>query len=186
MPGLAPWPSLMLTIFTCGCLQMSSSFWSSSLPSGVRTPYLAVPISNTMSQPPSRWYGASPPSPVSIQMPALAAPIDSARTAGADSAPKLIAEMLKNEEWLYGSRAYGPSVIGLGTTWLWPSEGNGALTKNGRPSACRSRVEPKALVFSTSLAARYTHMRCARLNGISSRSLEYRYWRKNSPRCRNQ
>ncbi|CAM5577951.1 hypothetical protein RLIN73S_01712 [Rhodanobacter lindaniclasticus] len=117
MPGSAPWPSLMLTIFTCLCAQIAVSLSSSSLPSGVRTPYLAVPISNTMSQPPSRWYGASPPSPVSIQMPALAAPIDSARTAGADSAPKLIAEMLKNAAWSYGSRAYGPIRTGFGSTW---------------------------------------------------------------------
>ena len=33
------------------------------------------------------------------------------------------------------------------------------------------------------LAARYTQLRSARLNGSSSRSMAKKYWRKNSPRC---
>src|SRR5699024_9274564 len=136
--------------------------------------------------PPSRWYGARPPSPVSIQMPALAAPRDSARTAGADRAPKLIADILKNAACEYGSRAYGPIVTG-GTLFASVARsGNAALTKNGTPSRRRSRVEPKPRVTSSFFEARYTQVRSARLNGNSSRSLEYRYWRKNSPRCRNQ
>ena len=50
-----------------------------------------------MSQPPSRWYGDRPPSPVSIQQPATAAPRDSERTAGAEIAPKLMPLMLTME-----------------------------------------------------------------------------------------
>ena len=50
-------------------------------PGACRTPYFAVPICMTMSQPPSRWNGARPPSPVAIQMFATFAPRDSAETA---------------------------------------------------------------------------------------------------------
>ena len=62
--------------------------------------------------------------------------------------------MLKNAAWLYGARAYGPIVTGTGSTWSTPRSGNGALTKNGTPSARRSRLEPNALVLSTFFAAR--------------------------------
>ncbi|MND01359.1 hypothetical protein D3C83_203230 [compost metagenome] len=58
---------------------------------------MAVPICMMMSQPPSRWWGESPPSPVSIQHPATAAPRDRERTAGAEIAPKLMPLMLTRE-----------------------------------------------------------------------------------------
>ncbi len=45
------------------------------------------------------------------------------------------------------------------------------------------RGEPKAVVESTFLAARYSQLRSARLNGSSSRSMAKKYWRKNSPIC---
>jgi hypothetical protein len=67
-------------------------------------PYLAVPICMITSQPPSRWCGAKPPSPVSIQQPASAAPFESARTAGAEIAPKLIPEMFTIERAVNGRR----------------------------------------------------------------------------------
>ena len=65
-------------------------------------PYFAVPICMITSQPPSRWYGDRPPSPVSIQQPAIAAPRDSARTAGSEIAPKLMPLMFTIDRAMNG------------------------------------------------------------------------------------
>jgi hypothetical protein len=49
---------------------------------------------------PSRWCGDKPPSPVSSQQPAAAAPLESAWIAGADRAPKLMPLILTAERAL--------------------------------------------------------------------------------------
>ncbi len=67
----------------------------------------------TMSQSPSRWNGESPPSPVSIQQPASAAPRESARTAGSEIAPKLIPLMFTTDLARNGS-LQKPSPIASG------------------------------------------------------------------------
>src|SRR3989442_3587256 len=65
------------------------------------------------SQPPSRWKDESPPSPVSIQQPASAAPRESARTAGSEIAPKLIPLMFTTDLARNGS-LQKPSPIASG------------------------------------------------------------------------
>ena len=154
LPGFAPWLSLISNIFTVSCAATSRSLSSSRLPSRSRTPFFAVPIWNTMSAPPSRWYGESPPSPVFIQQPAIRAPFDSASTAGFEIAPKLIPEMLTIELVVYGTRHAVPIVTGCGSTASSDSVGYGQLTKMIVPFARRSRVEPNAVVLSTFFAAR--------------------------------
>ena len=61
------------------------------------------------------------------------------------------------------------------------SVGNGQLANITLLAADRLLVDPKAMVLSVFLAARLTHVRSARLKGISSRSMAKKYWRKNSP-----
>ena len=74
-------------------------------------------------------------------------------------------------------------TIGVHLTASLPNVGNAVLTNSILPLGLKSRVEPKATVFSISLAARYTQERCARLKGISSRSMVKKYWRKKVPMC---
>ena len=59
--------------------------------------------------------------------------------------------------------------------------GNGALTKITAPASFSGLVEPKAIVLSAPCVAASIQLRCARLNGISSRSSAKKYCRKNSP-----
>jgi hypothetical protein len=74
---------------------------------------------------PCRWCGESAPSPVLCSTPAMAAPLLSASTAGPESDPKLIAEMLATElgrNFSLRSRS-SPSTLaeGIGTsspTWI--------------------------------------------------------------------
>jgi len=61
-----------------------------------------------------------------------------------------------------------------------------ALAKIGEPTAVMFCVEPKATVLSSPAEDRSTQSRCARLNGISSRSMAKKYCRKNSPRLENR
>ena len=95
LPGLAPWLSLISNIRTWSSAAIRARRPSSSTPTSPQTPYLAVPIWKTMSAPPCRCHSVRPPSPVFSQQPARAAPLDRARTAGLEMAPKLIAETLK-------------------------------------------------------------------------------------------
>ena len=82
LPGFAPWDSLISNMRTFSLSATAFRRSSESPPSGSRTPYLAVPIWNTMSAPPSKCIGDSAPSPVFIHTPALRAPLDKAVTAG--------------------------------------------------------------------------------------------------------
>ena len=86
-PGLAPWDNLISNMRTVSWSATALRRSSDSPPPGSRTPYLAVPIWNTMSAPPSTCIGDRAPSPVFIQIPAMRAPLDSAVTAGFEIAP---------------------------------------------------------------------------------------------------
>ena len=61
------------------------------------------------------------------------------------------------------------------------STGNMSLANSAVPGIDRFRVEPNATVLPRPLPVRWIHLRWARLNGISSRSMAKKYWRKNSP-----
>jgi len=117
----------------------SFAFSGENVPSGLRTPYFAVPICAITSHPPSRWKGEVPPSPVSIQQPATAAPRESARTAGFEIAPKLMPLMLTIERARNGwSQNPSPMMSGGVASFSHSCTGNAAFTKRIAPGAFMS------------------------------------------------
>lgn len=69
IPGFAPWESFSDTHFTSGSAALSANSRASKSPSAVRHPKYPVPISQTRSPPPRRWWSDRPPSPVSCAKP---------------------------------------------------------------------------------------------------------------------
>src|SRR5690606_34647449 len=104
------------------------------------TPYFAVPIWNTMSQLPSRCQGARAPSPVLSQQPAMLAPLDRALMAGLEIAPKLMPEILKKEEVVYGCAQNGPNRISRCSIAAVSKAGKGELRKRMLPGRLLSLV----------------------------------------------
>src|SRR5258705_549133 len=104
-----------------------------------------------MSQPPSRWKGESPPSPVSIQQPASAAPRDSARTAGSEIAPKLMPLMLTTDFARKGSSQKSSPIAsgGVGRRGS-PTPGQGWVTKRIEPA-------PLAVLVDAQRIRNYAH-----------------------------
>src|SRR5882672_2966797 len=89
-----------------------------------------------MSQLPSRWNGDSPPSPVSIQQPASAAPRDRARTAGSEIAPKLIPLMLTTDRAENGTLQYpSPILLEHGIRMVDEQDRTGLVGVVGRAEA---------------------------------------------------
>src|ERR1044072_5407627 len=94
------------------------------------------------SQPPSRWKDESPPSPVSIQQPASAAPRDKARTAGSEIAPKASPVMLTTDLPRNGSlQKSSPIASGGVGRRSSSSTGKGWLTKRIEPGSLGLLVE---------------------------------------------
>ena len=136
----------------------------------------------TTSQPPSRWYGARPPSPVAIHTLPSFAPRDRALTAAWLSAPKLMPLMLKKLGALYGSwQAPGPSATPISL----PGQGCLSSSSTGKGALRNTKLGtlalPKLIRLETPLAERYTQLRSSRLNGRSAQSGRYWYCRMYSP-----
>src|SRR5882757_8168740 len=107
------------------------------------------------SQPPSRWKDESPPSPVSIQQPASAAPRDKARTAGSEIAPKLMPLMLTTDLPRYGSlQKSSPIASGGVGRRSSSSTGYGWLTNRIEPGSLVLLVEPKPIMPPSAFARR--------------------------------
>src|SRR5258708_37301874 len=118
------------------------------------------------SQPPSRWKGESPPSPVSIQQPAFAAPRDSARTAGSEIAPKLIPLMLTTDLARKGfSQKSAPIASGGGGRRASSITGEGWLTNRMEPGPLVFVVDPKPVTPPSALARREGQPRGAVVQG---------------------
>ena len=88
------------------------------------------------------------------QAPACAVPRERACTATFEMAPKLIAETLNKLSVVKGLAQPDPIVTAETSEASRSSVGNGVLTKIMVPVGFKSRVEPKAIVRSTFLAAR--------------------------------
>src|SRR5258708_32303303 len=131
------------------------------------------------SKPPSRWKGESPPSPVSIQQPAFAAPRDSARTAGSEIAPKLIPLMLTTDLARKGfSQKSAPIASGGVGRRASSSTGEGWVTNRMEPGSVGLFGDPKPITPPSAVARRGTQPRGGPLEGDAERAFIKQYGRE--------